>query len=347
MPECLELFPARGVYNCGMLVRDRWQLVFLLAAPAAIVCLVAAAPNPLRLRPRGAPATAPAPAEPGKPPGPAMSGTPPAGKYPDARLTAACRRAAETLRGRLDKTFAVKVATPFVIAGDVSPRSLDRYAGGTVLAPAEALWKGYFRKKPDKVITVLLFADEKSYKLWARKLFNDTSLPHFGYYKPDKRTMVMNIATGGGTLVHELTHSLVVYDFPNLPTWFDEGFASLHEGCHIGRDTIIGLPNWRLPSLQKAVRGKTLRSLRDLITKRDFRGPLEGLNYAQARYFVMYMQKQKLLKKFYRHLRGVYTAPRAKPTPQTDVQAVEHVFGKKLEDVEKDFLKWVMTVRYR
>lgn len=226
-------------------------------------------------------------------------------------------------------------------------RSLARYASGTVVAAAEAMWAGYFRNRPDHVITVLLFADDRSYRQWGKKLFGDTQMPHFGYYKPGKRTMVMNIATGGGTLVHELTHSLIVYDFPGVPTWFDEGFASLHEGCRIGRDTIIGLVNWRLPALQKAVEARKLRPLRDLVTKRDFRGRLEGLNYAQARYFVMYMQKQKLLKRFYRRLRARYTAPGAKPTPQTDVEAVEHVFGKKIEDLEKDYLKWVMTLRYQ
>ena len=37
----------------------------------------------------------------------------------------------------------------------------------------------------------------------------------------------MNIGTGGGTLVHELTHSLIAFDFPHVPDWFNEGLASL------------------------------------------------------------------------------------------------------------------------
>ena len=331
-----------------MIVRTRWQTAFLAAALAVMVGQVLLSGPPSRSAPKPAtPTTAPAT----RPARKDMAGAPapatPAEAYPGAKLTAACEKVAATLRAKLDDTFIVVTEPPFVMAGDMPRAKLKQYASGTVLAPAKALWRGYFRKKPDKVITVLLFAGDKSYRTWAKTLFNDARVPHFGYYRPELRTMVMNIGTGGGTLVHELTHSLIVYDFPDVPTWFDEGFASLHEGCRIGTDTIIGVVNWRLPGLQKAICDGKLRSLRDLITKRDFRGRLEGINYAQARYFVMYMQQQKLLKPFYKHFRAQYAAPDAKPAPEDDVKAVEHVFGEKLEDIEKVWLKWVMTLKYR
>jgi hypothetical protein len=334
-----------------MIVRTRWQTAFVAAALAVMVGQVLLSgpprrPTPKKPAPTSAPATRPARKDmAGRP----SSATPaePAEAYPGAALTTACEEAATKLRAKLDDTFVVLTEPPFVMAGDMPRAKLKQYASGTVLAPAKALWRGYFDKKPDKVITVLLFAGDKSYRAWAKTLFNDTRVPHFGYYRPGIRTMVMNIGTGGGTLVHELTHSLIVYDFPNVPTWFDEGFASLHEGCQIGTNTIVGVVNWRLPGLQKAHRDGKLRSLRDLITKRDFRGRLEGVNYAQARYFVMYMQQKKLLKPFYKHFHAQYTAPDAKPTLEDDVKAVEHIFGQKLEDIEKVWLKWVMTLKYR
>ena len=85
----------------------------------------------------------------------------------------------------------------------------------------------------------------------------------YGYYKPQQRTLVMNISTGGGTLVHELTHALIDFDFPLVPDWFNEGLASLHEACHILPDEsrIEGLTNWRLPGLQQAVAERRLPSL--------------------------------------------------------------------------------------
>jgi hypothetical protein len=203
------------------------------------------------------------------------------------------------------------------------------------------MWKAYFKHRPDHVITVLLFGTDKSYRLWAKKLFGDEDVSHFGYYKPDKRTMVMNIATGGGTLIHELTHALIEYDFGNVPRWFNEGLGSLHEQCRVGDDDITGLENWRLPDLQKAVKAGALRPLRDMVTKDDFYGAQRGLNYAQSRYFVMYMQKQGLLKTFYSYYHDHHDGD------DSAVKAIEHVFaGRKIDDVEKDYLAWVKTLKF-
>ena len=264
-------------------------------------------------------------------------------KYPPDQLVGACKARADALKKRLDATFSIRVDPPFVSAGNMSAAQLAAYTRGSVLRPARAMWASYFDAKPDKVITVLLFAGDTPYRTWAKKLFNDTDLPHFGYYSPSNRTLVMNINTGTGTLVHELTHALIVYDFPNLPTWFNEGLASLHEQCSVGATLITGHTNWRLPALQKALADKTLRPLRDLVTRRDFYGPRRGINYAQGRYFVMYMQKLDLLPRFYEHFRGAHQAGQA----VDDVKAIEHVFGKKLPEIETAFVAWVKTLRYR
>ena len=66
------------------------------------------------------------------------------------------------------------------------------------------------------------------YRRLAKKWFDEDDVPHFGFCRRDG-TMLMNISTGGGTLVHELVHALIRPDFPNVPTWFNEGLASLYE----------------------------------------------------------------------------------------------------------------------
>ncbi len=275
--------------------------------------------------------------------------------YPSRELASQCQEAAKELRSRLDDSFAVLVRPPFVIAGNMSADEVDAHARGSVVGPAQAMWKSYFKHNPDKVITILLFTDrgvppprnDRSagyvYRKWAGKLFDDNDVSYYGYYKPDKRTMVMNIDTGGGTLVHELTHALIVYDFPNVPDWFNEGLASLHEQCTIGKDEVIGLENWRLPALQKAIAAGKLRPLRDLITKDDFRDKrIESLNYAQARYFVMYMQHKGLLKDFYVYLRDHYDKDPDAAAPA----GVEKLFKDKLEKVEKDYIAFVKTLHF-
>lgn len=77
--------------------------------------------------------------------------------------------------------------------------------------------------------------------------------------------MLMNINTGTGTLVHEMTHALVRYDFPDIPSWFNEGLGSLYERCSLNNKTILGYVNWRLPSLQDAIADKSYTPLASLV----------------------------------------------------------------------------------
>jgi hypothetical protein len=260
--------------------------------------------------------------------------------YPSAELVKACEQEAKELKGRLDDTFAVTVSAPFVVAGNMPLAQMRQCISGCVTDPAQAMWNCYFSKKPDEAITVLLFTDDKSYRGWADKLFGDKDVSHFGYYKPDKRTLVMNIGTGGGTLVHELTHSLIVYDFPSVPQWFNEGLASLHEGCTVSTERIIGKINWRLPALQKAIADGKLRPLADMISKDDFYDEkTRGLNYAQSRYFFMYMQEKGLIDKLYKIMRDNH-----KET-EGDVKLVEQAFGKKIGDIEADYIEYVKTLK--
>jgi hypothetical protein len=288
-------------------------------------------------RPAGARA-GPAATRPSRPPA-ASASRPASQPYPSDELAEVCRKAADALRAKLDGTFSITVAPPFLVAGNMGHEGLQRYADGSVIRPAAILWKTYFRKRPQEPITILLFADANSYAAWAGKLFSDADVPHFGYYKRAQRTMVMNIATGTGTLIHELTHALIAPDFPQVPDWFNEGLASLHEGCQVMEDRIVGVKNWRLPALLAPIDRRKLRSLEDLLTADDFYADQKGLNYAQARYFCMYAQQQDLLEKLYRQLRD------SPPGPRAGVKAVEAVFGKKIAQVDKDYLAWVKALR--
>lgn len=261
-------------------------------------------------------------------------------KYPSDVLREACEKKAREVRNQLDDSFSVVVRPPFVVAGNFQARQVGAYAEQTIAAAARAMWASFFQTKPDKVIVAYLMRDEKSYREWAKKLFDDEDVSYYGYYKPGERALVMNIGTGGGTLVHELTHALIVYDFPDVPTWFNEGLGSLHEQCNLADDHIVGLVNWRLTGLQEAIRAGKLRPLRDMLEDKDFYGKDRGNNYAQARYLCQYMQEKKLLPTFYKYYRENHAGAEA------GVKAVEHVSGQKIEDVEKDYIAWVKTLRF-
>jgi Mn2+/Fe2+ NRAMP family transporter len=227
-------------------------------------------------------------------------------------LAEACHKTADDIRGRLGQGSAAIVRAPFVVAGDLGEDELGRWHESTIRPAARAISRRYLTTAPDEPITVLLFADRAAYERQAVSLFGDTHVSRYGYYKPHLRTLVINAGSGAGALVHELTHALVDFDFPDAPDWFDEGLAALHEACRVRLDEpgIDALVNWRLAGLQRTIHKGRLRSLEAMMLDDRFRGRHVGLNYAHARYFCMYLQSDRnpcgrdVLAELYRELRA-------------------------------------------
>jgi hypothetical protein len=235
------------------------------------------------------------------------------------------------------------VNSPFVVAGDLSADDLEDYYSRTIAPAVRAMHGRYFRARPNQPVTVLLFRDEASYNHYTRELFGDSGVSVYGYYKPSIRTLVMNIGTGSGTLLHELTHALFDFEVRDPPTWINEGLASLHEQCRFRTDErgpwIEGLVNWRLPGLQTTIRQGRLRSLEELVAEQDFRGALVGTNYAQARYFCLYMQTHGVLEEFFRDYRD------HRADDPTGAAAAKRAFDdKSWADIDRDFQRWVLTL---
>lgn len=272
---------------------------------------------------------------------PTVAASPAAAAAPCSQ--ADCEAVAAKLRDRLDDSLRLVVRPPFVIAGDLSESELDAWHTDTIQPAAAAMAARYFDVPPSAPITVLLFSEEASYNLYARRLFADVGISVYGYYRPVERTLVMNIGTGGGTLVHELTHALMASDFPDVPEWFNEGLASLHEQCRFRQSPqgpwIEGLPNWRLAALREAVQEGRLASLEQLATTDEFRGPNEALHYAQARYLCLYLQERGQLEQYYRQLRAdCQQDPRG-------VATLANLFpGRSWAEIDAEFRAWVRGV---
>jgi hypothetical protein len=255
-------------------------------------------------------------------------------------MAAAIDRLLDEWRPRLEKDrFATAVAAPFVIAGDLPADELAGWRDRTVIPAARALAGAYFRTPPEKPVLILLFANEKSYRDHAARWLGDEDVPFYGYFRGDG-VMLMNISTGGGTLVHEIVHALLRPDFPRCPQWINEGMGSLYEQCQLR--PLRGLPNWRLPALQEAIREKKLRSLVELIADEDFYGePHRGMNYAQARYLLMYLQELGKLQEFYRLARDRHAED------ASGRRALESVAGgRDLAKFETDWRAWVLGLRF-
>lgn len=258
---------------------------------------------------------------------------------PTDALGLAVQGAKEQWQARLGEGFSVLTWGPFVVAGNLPPEKIQLYLDDSIIRPAEAMWSSYFAVRPSQPIVVLLFSDGASYRNWAEKLFGDKSVSYFGYYRTSERVLLMNISTGGGTLVHELTHALIAFDWPGVPLWFNEGLASLHEQSRVESGQISGLPNWRLPAIQKAIQDNTLVGL-DTLTQSEFSTQGSALAYAHARYFCMYLQSRGLLEKFYRRYKD--DATRQVPA----IRTIEAVTGQPIRQVDKAYRQYVLSLKW-
>ena len=245
-----------------------------------------------------------------------------------AALTLAGGPSADQWRARLadvseqlpGDSFTIVRQAPFIVVGDEKPEVVRVRARGTVKWAVDHLKELYFDVDPEEVLVIWLFADRESYETNAKALFGSTPETPYGYYSSHYRALVMNIATGGGTLVHEIVHPFMHANFPKCPAWFNEGMGSLYEQSAERNGRIVGLTNWRLAGLQEAIEADLVPPFATLLgtTEDEFYNQDPGTNYAQARYLCYYLQEKGLLVDFYKafhkgHLRdpsGIKTLKR-------------------------------------
>lgn len=152
--------------------------------------------------------------------------------------------------------FSIVVQKPFVVIGDEPIAEVRRWASGTVQWAVDRLKQDYFEKDPDAILDIWLFKNEASYNKHTQEIFGDTPDTPFGYFSHQHQSLIMNIDTGGGTLVHEIVHPFIAANFPGCPAWFNEGLASLYEQSGEHRGRIWGRTNWRLAGLQEVIQPK-------------------------------------------------------------------------------------------
>jgi hypothetical protein len=160
----------------------------------------------------------------------------------------------------------------------------------------------YFSRDPKEILDVFLFKDKVSYQRNTLSFFHETPTTPYGFYSPTHGALLMNIATGGGTLVHEIVHPFIEANFPGCPPWFNEGLGSLYEQSGDEGGHIHGYTNWRLAGLQRAIREKRVPSFKALTAQSDhaFYDEDRGTNYSQSRYLLYYLQEKGLLTRYYR-----------------------------------------------
>jgi hypothetical protein len=221
------------------------------------------------------------------------------GSFTDADFA----RHVEQLKKALPSSdFTVIIQPPFVVIGDEPPVSVKEHAEKTIKWAVDKLKQDYFSQDPKEILDIWLFRDSASYEKNTFTLFGEKPGTPYGYYSSAHKALIMNISTGGGTLVHEIVHPFVEANFPACPPWFNEGLGSLYEQSGEVDGHIHGYTNWRLPGLQTAIRAGKVPEFKFLtaLDAHGFYDEDKGTNYGQARYLCYYLQQRGLLIKFYR-----------------------------------------------
>lgn len=247
------------------------------------------------------------------------------------------------LRRKVPDGFTVVIQPPFVVIGDGPPEAVRGRAKDTVQWAVDKLKAAYFEKDPAEILDIWLFRGKESYEKHVQAIFHSKPDTPYGYYSDADRALVMNIDTGGGTLVHEIVHPFVAANFPHCPAWFNEGLGSLYEQSGEVDGRIHGYTNWRLPGLQSAIRKHRVPAFQDLCATSDnaFYEEDRGTNYGQARYLCYYLQQHDLLRKFYRQFR------QNREEDPTGYATLCDVLGRKdLKAFQKEWEAWVLELRF-
>lgn len=247
------------------------------------------------------------------------------------------------LKKRLpSEAFSIVVQSPFVVVGDEPRQEVQRRAEGTVKWAVDKLKQDFFVKDPNTILDVWLFKDEASYEKHNRLIFGEEPTTPYGYYSSHHKALIMNIGTGGGTLVHEIVHPFMEANFPACPPWLNEGLGSLYEQCGEEDGHIHGYTNWRLPGLQRAIKAGDVPTFTTLMAMNTnaFYNEDKGVNYSQARYLCYYLQQNGLLVKFYKEFHA------QQKTDPTGYKSLQKVLGESdMNAFQRKWEKFVLGLR--
>lgn len=164
-----------------------------------------------------------------------------------------------------------------------------------------------------------------------------------GFFQMEEHTVLLKSASGQ-VMHHEFTHAAHLADQEARgqllhQNWIIEGLAALFENYRVENGRMVPLPNHRLKIIQNLARGghhKPWETYVKFSQKEFMKEP--GNHYSQARYMFIYVYEQGLLKKWYQaYVDGYAQDP-------TGGAALEKVFGKKLPEIEKDWVEWLLKL---
>lgn len=238
--------------------------------------------------------------------------------------------------------FFIDEERKFIFATNRSRAVMDQVAKD-LTTYAEAQWKHLFIRRQKTYIAIVLPSEEDFRKMVPNRMIG-------GFYNPQAEALLAPALDH--TLTHEFTHALHFADTLQISQmhqiWYLEGLATCFENSALKEVTLADgtkdliptpMPNERQPAIQEAVAQGQAVPLRAMLryNQAEFmRQP--GLMYAESRHFVMWIWHQGKLAEFHKAYCETWT------TDPTGEAALSKVFGKKLEDIEKEYFEWVRNL---
>ena len=227
-------------------------------------------------------------------------------------------------------------ATPVVVRGALEGRRARDMLALARLVVSD-VGRRFVAPRRDKAapVTLCLTGTTADYQAFTRAFAEVPS--DLGFYRPDLRVGVANLGRGAGNLRHELVHPLVGDDYPEIPSWLNEGLGSLYGTARVSGARLEPMVNYRLRDLQRAIAAGTLPSLDALVASSsdDVYSDRAPVFYAMGRYLLLYLHQKGRLEATYAALRDA----------SGDVRAQQRIIRAEVDDVT--FVRWARRLRLR
>jgi hypothetical protein len=198
--------------------------------------------------------------------------------------------------------------------------------------------------------TVVVLPSPKDFLRWVVSNYGAPAIGSLtgigGAYMHDEKRLVAQDL--GATLRHEFFHVLHWRSMTRLgqahPIWIQEGLCSLVEDYAIDKDgspaSLHPVPSWRTNIGARLLRSGSLMRIDQLAkeSRERFSGTNPLAHYGQARGVFLFLWDKGKLKDWYEHYTRHYS------DDPSGIKAIEAVFGKDINTIEKDYRAWVKAL---
>jgi hypothetical protein len=262
------------------------------------------------------------------------------------------------------KTFFKQILPTYYQFGDSSFRVLSKMTftleqQRKILETLNLYLNFYLAKykltKPTYIITVYLAKTKDELRDLSDKLYGiEVSQLAIGFSNPRDYSLIA-ISTGNSissSAFHELFHVISNNSPGIIPSWLEEGIASIYEWSKIeSKTSIIGLNDWRGDILRDFhIQAPHINELVEMdwskfnCEQQKFDPHLQAINYAIARYFAMYLDKTQVIADYYNRISTIdidYIKLHPNDFPTKLLEDV--LGGKSIIQIDIDFKIWLQT----